>query len=98
MKDELLYNQIYERTKEFGRSQFVKELQRLERENKQLESDRKKLIEFINNEIEDTERRIRNGFKYLGDGNGNYTLRMNLTYYKNALIEVSKKINELKRC
>lgn len=36
MSNELLYNQLYERTKDFGRSQFVKEIMRLERENNQL--------------------------------------------------------------
>ena len=36
MSNELLYNQLYERTKEFGRSQFVREIMRLERENNQL--------------------------------------------------------------
>lgn len=34
-KEELLYNQIYERTKEFGRTHFIKEIMNLERENKQ---------------------------------------------------------------
>lgn len=34
MSEELLYNQLYERTKDFGRSQFIKELMRLEREVK----------------------------------------------------------------
>ena len=36
-KEELLYNEIYERTKEFGRTQFVRELMRLQRENKELQ-------------------------------------------------------------
>lgn len=36
MNNELLYNQLYERTKEFGRTQFIKEIMRLERENKHL--------------------------------------------------------------
>lgn len=36
-KEEVLYNQIYERTKDFGRSQFIKELMKLENEKKKLE-------------------------------------------------------------
>ena len=36
-KEELLYNEIYERTKDFGRAQFVRELMRLQRENKELQ-------------------------------------------------------------
>lgn len=36
-KEELLYNEIYERTKDFGRTQFVREIMRLQRENKELQ-------------------------------------------------------------
>lgn len=35
MSEELLYNKLYERTKDFGRNEFIKELMRLERGNKQ---------------------------------------------------------------
>ena len=35
-QEEILYNQLYERTKNFGRNEFIKELMRLERENKQI--------------------------------------------------------------
>lgn len=48
MSEELLYNQLYERTKNFDRTQFIKELMRLERENKQLKDQlqqRDKVIE-----------------------------------------------------
>ena len=37
-KEELLYNEIYERTKDFGRVHFIKEIMNLQRENKQLKS------------------------------------------------------------
>lgn len=40
-EEELLYNQIYERTKDFGRAHFIKEIMNLERENQ-------KLIEELN--------------------------------------------------
>ena len=53
-KEELLYNEIYERTKDFGRTQFVREIMRLQRENKelqqkinQLETNRDEAIDFI---------------------------------------------------
>ena len=52
MSEELLYNQLYERTKEFGRSQFIKELMRLERENKELHNK----IEYLKNKIENKDR------------------------------------------
>lgn len=55
-KEELLYNEIYERTKDFGRNQFVREIMRLQRENKeleqkvnQLETNIEEAIEYINN-------------------------------------------------
>lgn len=47
-KEEILYNQLYERTKNFGRNEFIKELMRLERENQQL---KEQLEEEIGNEF-----------------------------------------------
>lgn len=35
-KEEILYNEIYERTKDFGRAHFIKEIMRLQREIKEL--------------------------------------------------------------
>ena len=35
-KEEILYNEIYERTKDFGRTHFIKEIMRLQREIKEL--------------------------------------------------------------
>lgn len=43
MSKELLYNQLYEKTKGFGRNEFIKELMRLERENQQL----KEQLEYL---------------------------------------------------
>ena len=80
------------------RREYIMEIEQLKRVNRHYEKSYKELIKFIENEIEDTNNRIQNGYKFLGDSKGNYTLRMNLTYYKNALIEVSKKIDELERC
>ena len=39
VNEEILYNRLYERTREFGRNQFVREITRMERENKQLKED-----------------------------------------------------------
>ena len=39
VNEEILYNRLYERTREFGRNQFVREITRLEIENKQLKED-----------------------------------------------------------
>ena len=109
MSNELLYNQLYENTKEFGRTHFVKEIMRLEREieklnkaNRILEKSNIEISEKLNfmkdwlkDEIYDVEETIKRGNKFLGDTKGNYTLRMNLIYRKNALIEVLKKLNKL---
>lgn len=35
-KEEILYNEIYERTKDFGRTHFIKEIMRLQKELEQL--------------------------------------------------------------
>ena len=47
MNDEILYNKIYEQTKEFGRTHFIKEIMRLQRENQQLHNMLKKASELI---------------------------------------------------
>lgn len=46
-KNEILYNQLYERTKDFGRNQFIKEIMRLEREKQ----NEKKLIKYLEDKI-----------------------------------------------
>lgn len=45
MNEEILYNKIYEQTKEFGRTQFIKEIMRLERENIQLKENNQAMQE-----------------------------------------------------
>lgn len=39
MSEEILYNKLYERTKDFGRTQFVREIMRLQQENQQLKEE-----------------------------------------------------------
>ena len=39
MDDELLYNELYEKTKDCGRTQFVKKKKKKEKENQQLKAD-----------------------------------------------------------
>ena len=50
MNDELLYNKIYEKTKECGRDQFIKLLMQKERENQELKNQQKEFIEWLENE------------------------------------------------
>lgn len=45
--NELLYNQLYERTKEFGRTHFIKEIMRLERDNKALRETLDNVVEQL---------------------------------------------------
>ena len=80
------------------RSDYIREIERLERLNNHFEKSHKELIEFIEDEIEDVDYKIKKGYEFLEDSKGYYTLRMNLQYYKNALVKVSKKIFELERC
>ena len=47
MNNELLYNQLYERTKDFDRTQFIREIMRLQRENEEL----KERIEKLEDEL-----------------------------------------------
>lgn len=61
-KEELLYNEIYERTKDFGRTQFVRELMRLQRENKELQQ-KVNQLESTLNEIIDW--KDKNGNRYI---------------------------------
>lgn len=79
------------------RSDYIREIDRLEKLNNFLESSHKELIQWINNEIEETDRKINTGYKFLGDSKGNYHLRMYQTHYKNALVDVLKKIDKLER-
>ena len=51
MNDELLYNKIYEKTKECGRDQFIKLLMQKGRENQELKNQQKEFINFLNNMI-----------------------------------------------
>lgn len=48
MNEELLYNDIYEKTKECGRTQFVRLLMKKEREIKQLKNTINKVKDYVN--------------------------------------------------
>lgn len=79
------------------RSDYIREIKRLERLNNYFEKSHKELIKFIEDEIDDIERRM--DFIRVSDNtNGGYTAMMYLAQQKNALIKVSKKIFELERC
>lgn len=71
-ENELLFNKLYEKTKDCGRNQFVKLLMQAERENKELKSQKqewvdlldkfktqqKEFIEWLEKEIKETDKTI----------------------------------------
>lgn len=80
------------------RRDYIIEIEQLKRVNRHYEKSYKELNKFIDDEINNTDDRIKNGYKFLGNTKGAYTLEQNLIFYKNALIKASKKIDELERC
>ena len=84
------------------RSDYIREIEQLSKANKILEKSNIKITKrldelqgWIKDEIWDVDEKLKEGTKFLGETKGNYTLRMYLTYRKNALIDVVKKIKEL---
>lgn len=47
-ENEILYNEIYERTKDFGRTHFIREIMRLQQENNQLKATNESLTSLVN--------------------------------------------------
>ena len=79
------------------RSDYIREIKQLEKVNKHYEKIHKELIKFIEDEIEKTDDRIKQGYDFLGKTKGSYDLERNLKYYKKGLVKIYKKINELER-
>lgn len=84
------------------RSDYIREIEQLSKANKILEKSNIKITKrldelrgWIKDEIWEVDQKLQQGTKFLGETKGNYTLRMYLTYRKNALIDVVKKIKEL---
>ena len=79
------------------RSDYIREIGMLKDEVKTLTIRNKKLskkvddlVDWVEDEIDDIDKRIVDSFEYLGEGG--YTLRMYLTYQKNAYKEVFKRL------
>ena len=53
MNEELLYNQLYEKTKDCGRTQFVRLLMDKERENKKIKEQQKEFINYLKSMLND---------------------------------------------
>ena len=59
----LLFNDIYNQTQHFGRTQFVRQIMKLQQENKQLKEEN----EFLKSEIEEAKRIIQKYLEYIGE-------------------------------
>ncbi len=85
------------------RSDYIREIDKLKRVNEILEKSNKELSnkldkinglqDWVEDEIEEINQRIELSYDCLGEGG--YTLRMYLTYQKNAFEKISKKIIKL---
>ena len=67
-KEEILYNEIYERTKDFGRTHFIKEIMRLQKELEQLkeiEKEHQKMNGELRIEIKELKGRIDKAVEYI---------------------------------
>ena len=67
-KKEILYNEIYERTKDFGRTHFIKEIMRLQREYQQLkeiEKEHQRINGDLRVEIKELKDRIDKAIEYI---------------------------------
>lgn len=63
-KEEILYNEIYERTKDFGRTHFIKEIMRLQRELEQLKEIEKE-HQRINGELRVENQKLKDNWNKL---------------------------------
>lgn len=86
------------------RRDYIIEIEKLNKANRILEKSNieiteklNKLKDWIKDELYDVDEKLKQGIKFLGETKGNYTLRMYLTYRKNALVDVLKKIEKLER-
>ena len=85
------------------RSDYIREIEQLSKANRILEKSNIEITERLNalrdwikDELYDVDEKLKEGIKFLGETKGNYTLRMYLTYRKNALKEVLKRLKETK--
>lgn len=77
------------------RSDYIREIQRLERVNKHYEKIHKELIRFIEDEIYNINQRMKKSDEFLKNTQANYILSRNLDGYKKALHNVLKEINKM---
>lgn len=79
------------------RSDYIREIERLERVNKHYEKSHKELIRFIEDEIKKINKRMKKGDEFLEGTQANYVMIRNLDGYKKALHNVLKEIDKLEK-
>ena len=94
---EKLREQIKERTQKYGRTEFINEILKLEILNILLEKRHKKIINWIEEEIDVINDRMKKGDEFLNGTQANYIMIRNLDGYKKALHNVLKEIDKLEK-
>lgn len=94
---EKLREQIKERTQKYGRTEFINEILKLEILNILLEKRHKKIINWIEEEIDVINDRMKKGDEFLSGTQANYIMIRNLDGYKKALHNVLKEIDKLEK-
>ena len=94
---EKLREQIKERTQKYGRTEFINEILKLEILNILMEKRHKKIINWIEEEIDVINDRMKKGDEFLNGTQANYIMIRNLDGYKKALHNVLKEIDKLEK-
>ena len=77
------------------RSDYIRDIKILERENRYLENNHKKLVQWVEDEIYNINQRMKKSDEFLKNTQANYILSRNLDGYKKALHNVLKEINKM---
>ena len=94
---EKLRETIKERTQKYGRTEFINEILKLEILNILMEKRHKKIINWIEEEIDVINDRMKKGDEFLNGTQANYIMIRNLDGYKKALHNVLKEIDKLEK-
>lgn len=94
---EKLREQIKKRTQSYGKTEFINEILKLEILNILMEKRHKKIINWIEEEIDVINDRMKKGDEFLNGTQANYIMIRNLDGYKKALHNVLKEIDKLEK-
>lgn len=94
---EKLRETIKKRTQNYGKTEFINEILKLEILNILMEKRHKKIINWIEDEIKKINKRMKKGDEFLEGTQANYVMIRNLDGYKKALHNVLKEIDKLEK-